>query len=760
MSDPVHPIRRPTRSRRAAALCSAALLAALPTLSPAETVIANEASKQRGQGSLPEIFMDGGDLVAAMRDDDDRFVMLHYRVQEDGRLTGGHKSIGRESVDHDVIHTLLNTPVSATLHRDGDSASLGALTIDTFELRSGQISHLDVHRAPAEAGDGGGGGGIVVGGRTSTAGTELGVQDAPLVVSEGPTRSRGPIAGGNGGVVSPDHQPGLYAREVAIEDVSRVSGHGDIEAERVVTAIIDEEGELQLDTWALDERKRVSHIDRNTQAGEATKVSLVPWNKGVVTALIDAEGRARFVAWEITAAGDIVRRGTVTADEASDVAVARFSAEADDDRYVAVIRRTDNRVRAVVFELGASGASHAVVAQGLTPDDATGRATAISVGHAAKADDDALRRDTIYSASRDTAGYLRLIRWRVDGDDLVPHIRKRIDERVLDVAMALEPFAPSSRDDADTFGTVVRKLDGSMQVDLWSSYFRDLFVGDDLQDPGHDWTPGLLFSENSPANTRFGREYPEDMPEPRMPTGYHDCTVPEEEAIREAWTHGHYMAWRAQQAMTWLAENPEHREAAWSDTYNHTLGTQAGGYTNHAPRAWFGRYDAGRFDQVRRTMKKAWDQRFRGKTFTVQCRSDDSHHPHHICHSERDPSANHIVYGTINFCDNFFEPNRSIENRARTVVHEVYHWLKVPESVFWVTDNHDFWERCGLGGYHAVSPLYGDEIAYIANNQGCNQRNYRRAIRSNDAYAYFARELGRRVYDGTVDAFPSPAFWD
>ncbi|TVQ56921.1 MAG: hypothetical protein EA355_05585, partial [Rhodobacteraceae bacterium] len=96
---------------------------------------------------------------------------------------------------------------------------------------------------------------------------------------------------------------------------------------------------------------------------------------------------------------------------------------------------------------------------------------------------------------------------------------------------------------------------------------------------------------------------------------------------------------------------------------------------------------------------------------------------------------------------------------ARLIIHEVFHWLKIPNVVWWVTDRHDYWTRCGPGGYRAVRERYRDDALYLGRHGGCDERNHRRAVRANDTYAFFARELGRRVYAGTLREFPEPRFW-
>ena len=155
---------------------------------------------------------------------------------------------------------------------------------------------------------------------------------------------------------------------------------------------------------------------------------------------------------------------------------------------------------------------------------------------------------------------------------------------------------------------------------------------------------------------------------------------------------------------------------------------------------------------VRRAIDKAFNDRFRGKTFEVQCRqkNKDGAHP---CISAN-PSANTSVYGKINFCTRFF--GRTELQRAKTVVHEVFHWMKIPKSGYWVTDRHDYWISCGR--YKAVRALYGDRAIYLGMDRGCRDWNHNRAVRVNDTYAWFATMLGDRIYSGNLPQFPAEDF--
>ncbi|MBD1847710.1 hypothetical protein H6F89_30825 [Cyanobacteria bacterium FACHB-63] len=258
----------------------------------------------------------------------------------------------------------------------------------------------------------------------------------------------------------------------------------------------------------------------------------------------------------------------------------------------------------------------------------------------------------------------------------------------------------------------------------------------------------------------------DDMPAVRLPKGYDGCNRDEEEKIKQAWKQAHFYMWRADQLMDYLDRHDKYRKEMWSDGYVAHIKNGDGKYVNYSPRGWFGPYDGDRFQKVRGAINKVWHERFLGKTFTVECRTKDSNKGSHPCYIKNPqtgnrPSANHIAFGTINFCKDWFDD--SVSWRAQGVIHEVFHWLKLPNSALWVSDIHDYWAGSCLK-YRAANSLYGDEAAYIANEGGCNGWNYNRTPINNDNYALFAYMFGKAVWDGktmsgaSMTQFPSKNF--
>jgi hypothetical protein len=272
-----------------------------------------------------------------------------------------------------------------------------------------------------------------------------------------------------------------------------------------------------------------------------------------------------------------------------------------------------------------------------------------------------------------------------------------------------------------------------------------------------DATPPILyFSENDPARQVAGISFPADMPDVRMPTGFKNCSASDRIAIERAWALAHHHVWRAQQVMQHINRRTRERGGLWAYGFNNRMKTAQGDFSNWSPRGWFGSYEARRFRLSRRAIDKVWNERFRGRTFEVQCRRVNTDGAHPCSTSQRRPAANHIVLGKINFCADFFGSWVNESVRAQTVVHEVFHWLKIPGSAYWVSDSHDFWKSCG--DYEAVRALYGDDAAFLGMNRGCRDWNHNRAVLTNDNYAWFATMLGTRVHVGLMRSFPAEDF--
>lgn len=272
-------------------------------------------------------------------------------------------------------------------------------------------------------------------------------------------------------------------------------------------------------------------------------------------------------------------------------------------------------------------------------------------------------------------------------------------------------------------------------------------------------TPATLyFSANDPKRVIAGLSFPADMPAVRLPRGFKNCSANDRVLINRAWALAHHHLWRAHQVMQHINHRTSERSGLWTYSFSDRMKTPEGFYSNWSPRGWFGSYEARRFRLSRLAIEKVFNERFRGANFEVQCRwpGTDGAHPCETL-SKRDPDANHIVLGKINFCSDFLRESSYDDSwRAKQIVHEIFHWLKIPGSGYWVSDSHDFWKSCD--NYEAVRALYGDDAAFLGMNRGCRDWNHNRAILTNDNYALFATMVGTRVYSQTMRSFPGEDF--
>ena len=265
--------------------------------------------------------------------------------------------------------------------------------------------------------------------------------------------------------------------------------------------------------------------------------------------------------------------------------------------------------------------------------------------------------------------------------------------------------------------------------------------------------PVLYFSRPDPGRTLFGHAVPADMPAPNYPKLYKNCSSSDIEAFKAAWTLAHHDMWRAEQLMQFINAS-DRRGDLWAFGYINQRGS-LGNFTNWSPRAWFGTYQPRRFRLSRRAIDKVWKERFLGgkigsTRIRIWCRRDSGVQP---CHGER--RAAHTGVGTLDICPVFFRHRRDNFN-AQVLIHEMFHWLRIPKSAVWVSDRHDYW-RTGCH-YRRAQAIYDLDAAYIGMNGGCRHWNYNRAVLTNDDYGWFAATLGEKIYSGAMRNFPAKSF--
>jgi hypothetical protein len=266
---------------------------------------------------------------------------------------------------------------------------------------------------------------------------------------------------------------------------------------------------------------------------------------------------------------------------------------------------------------------------------------------------------------------------------------------------------------------------------------------------------GLAASTSAPSGSApLARSAPAQLPPGGFPAGMpatpmpsiKGCSSAQGATLREAWRLAHFTTWRARRTVDWIESRPRaERAALWSRDF------VAGDDWSASPRRWFGSYDRGHADFVRKALAKG-DARFRkqGKHVegirTLRCgqpiaRKRDAHTD--VCPTtgggrNSPPGAYHAPVGVIVTCPSFWNavrnpfvsPTVRMWNAAGDLVHELFHWLSVDGR--YVVDYH----ADGVGG-HPDGYYYGiDKVTYLAEKK----RSW--ATRNNDTYKFLARGLG------------------
>ncbi len=119
----------------------------------------------------------------------------------------------------------------------------------------------------------------------------------------------------------------------------------------IVTAVRDSGGELKLITWD------VSAAGQPVRRGDATAgaisevVIAVDGNSSVVTAVRDSGGNLKLIAWEVTASGDVIRRGDAQAGDASQIALSPTFTSSGRKFMVPALRGGDGYLRVITWQI-------------------------------------------------------------------------------------------------------------------------------------------------------------------------------------------------------------------------------------------------------------------------------------------------------------------------------------------------------------------------------------------------------------------------
>lgn len=256
--------------------------------------------------------------------------------------------------------------------------------------------------------------------------------------------------------------------------------------------------------------------------------------------------------------------------------------------------------------------------------------------------------------------------------------------------------------------------------------------------------------------------YPPTMPSTSYPK-FKSCSSSQKDFLRQAFRLGHYYAWRADRLVDYMdaKAKPEEREL-WDRDF------VAGQTAVPSGRRWFGRYNHDRLRFVHKALGKVAG-RFAGngkglkRIRKLRCGSPPGNRLAKDAHTDGcpgnnpggsgPPAAYHAPVGVIVTCGSFWNsatnPFVSFETRvseaARTLVHEVVHYVRVGTK--WVWDR----RRCKEG--KKKKKCYGAKRATLLADKKPGW-----AIRNNANYEYFAWAVGQHepTYTGVWADKESP----
>ena len=263
---------------------------------------------------------------------------------------------------------------------------------------------------------------------------------------------------------------------------------------RLVTAIRNAAGNLQLDSWDVNGAGVQAHLG-STETGVARDFSITALsNERIAGAVRTHDNNAKVIVWSLDANGDLARLGDVQINGVKRVSVATVSPT----RLVAALTLSDDTVKMIVWDIALDGS---LIQRGL---GAAGRARAIDI-----VDISTDSQDRVVTAVSTNDYRLKIIVWNIigggainRGDDLeiptnIQHVAlEALSDSRLVAAMqtdadelrvqvvAVSPAGTLTQQDAQDvgeidnlalsrigpsgFSTVVRKSNGTFRLHTWT----------------------------------------------------------------------------------------------------------------------------------------------------------------------------------------------------------------------------------------------------------------------------------------------------
>lgn len=227
-------------------------------------------------------------------------------------------------------------------------------------------------------------------------------------------------------------------------------------------------------------------------------------------------------------------------------------------------------------------------------------------------------------------------------------------------------------------------------------------------------------------------------------------TTHEQNQVKAAYDQAYQFVWYARELLEYMNANYSEWEAKmWSDGYKANLNdVQNGksvnpGTSNWSPRAWFGVYDAGRFNVLRQVVNQLW-ARFNHKAIFFKRKAGTNGY-----------YGYHYEPGQVNLCNRFFtdfangwDAYATSVEQGRRIIHEYAHWIETTEG--WVADGHDIKKPNSIIRAHGIAhKWYGTSDAkHLADvHPGF-------AVRNNDNIAIWIMRLGVEIMYGSLKQFP------
>lgn len=228
-------------------------------------------------------------------------------------------------------------------------------------------------------------------------------------------------------------------------------------------------------------------------------------------------------------------------------------------------------------------------------------------------------------------------------------------------------------------------------------------------------------------------------PRPTPWPDFTGCSSEQRDYLKQAWRRAHEYAWRADRMLQYIRKQGDsERRYLWDLDYRPEV------QLSTSPRTFFGPYNGERFQNISDAVSKAV-RRFenRGRALKgikkIRCGQPVAPRPNEhidVCPKAGtgggSPTAYHAIAGYIVTCPSFWDIARDtaltsdqrLDSSAKTLVHEIFHWLSVDGK--YIVDRHGGVDRKGAGN-----------VALLAKSH----RNW--AIRNNDNYTYFIRNVGQ-----------------